>query len=146
MFRAIASATEYAHKAENRADIIKAIAPANYLNQPIPVLEQVMSGRFADGLGNVKNVPDRVDFDPFPWNSMAVWILTQLKRWGYLKTDVDYKKVAEEVFRATDARRRMAELGFKAPSSNYTKHTIMGKVFDPAKPDEYLKSFAIRTR
>ncbi|MBT9612032.1 MAG: ABC transporter substrate-binding protein [Burkholderiales bacterium] len=144
MFRAIASATEYAHKAENRADIIKAIAPANYLNQPIPVLEQVMSGRFADGLGNVRNVPDRVDFDPFPWNSMAVWILTQLKRWGYLKTDVDYKKVAEDVFRATDARKRMAEMGFKAPDSNYTKHTIMGKVFDPAKPDEYLKSFAIR--
>ena len=144
LFRAIASATEYAHKAENRADIIKAIAPANYLNQPIPVLEQVMSGRFADGLGNVRNVPDRVDFDPFPWNSMAVWILTQLKRWGYLKTDVDYKKVAEDVFRATDARKRMAEMGLKAPDSNYTKHTIMGKVFDPAKPDEYLKSFAIR--
>lgn len=86
--RAIASATEYAHKPENRADIIKAIAPANYLNQPIPVLEQVMTGRFADGLGKVRNVPDRVDFDPFPWPSMAVWMLTQLKRWGYLKGEV----------------------------------------------------------
>jgi nitrate/nitrite transport system substrate-binding protein len=144
LFRAIASATDYAHKPENRADIIKAIAPANYLNQPIPVLEQVMSGRFADGLGNVRNVPDRVDFDPFPWQSMAVWILTQLKRWGYIKGEVNYRQVAEEVFRATDARKRMAELGLAAPKENYTKHTIMGKVFDPAKPEEYLKSFAIR--
>jgi len=24
------------------------------------------------------------------------------------------------------------------------KHTIMGKVFDPAKPAEYLNSFAIK--
>lgn len=39
------------------------------------VLEQVLTGKFADGLGNIKDVPDRIDFDPFPWHSMAVWIL-----------------------------------------------------------------------
>jgi nitrate/nitrite transport system substrate-binding protein len=144
MFRAIALATEYAHKAENRPAIIKAIAPANYLNQPEIVLEQVMTGRYADGLGNIKNVPDRVDFDPFPWQSMAVWMLTQLKRWGYIKGEVNYKKIAEDVFLATDARKRMAELGFKEPPSNYAKHMIMGKEFDPSKADAYLKSFKIR--
>ncbi|GBL44823.1 cyanate ABC transporter, substrate binding protein [Sulfuriferula multivorans] len=143
LFRAIASATDYAHKPENRADIIKAIAPANYLNQPIPVLEQVMTGRFADGLGKVRNVPDRVDFDPFPWPSMAVWMLTQLKRWGYLKGEVNYQGVAENVFLATDARKRLKEMGLPAPAGNYAKYTIMGKVFDPAKPEQYLKSFKI---
>ena len=66
------------------------------------VLEQVLTGEFPDGLGNIKNVPDRIDFDPFPCHSMAIWILTQMKRWGYIKGDVDYKKVAEEVFLATD--------------------------------------------
>lgn len=143
LFRAIASATDYAHKPENRADIIKAIAPANYLNQPIPVLEQVMTGRFADGLGKVRNVPDRVDFDPFPWPSMAVWMLTQLKRWGYLKGEVNYRQVAESVFLATDARKRLKEMGLPAPAGDYAKYTIMGKVFDPAKPEQYLKSFKI---
>lgn len=143
LFRAIASATEYAHKPENRGDIIKAIAPANYLNQPVQVLEQVMTGHFADGLGKVRNVPDRVDFDPFPWQSMAVWMLTQMKRWGYLKGDVNYKQIAEQVFLATDARKRLKEMGLPAPASNYTKHTIMGKEFDPAKPEQYLKSFKI---
>ncbi len=143
LFRAIARATDYAHKPENRADIIKAIAPANYLNQPIPVLEQVMTGRFADGLGKVRNVPDRVDFDPFPWPSMAVWMLTQLKRWGYLKGEVNYRQVAEKVFLATDARKRLQEIGLPAPASDYAKYTIMGKVFDPAKPEQYLKSFKI---
>lgn len=144
LFRAIALATEYASNKANRGEIIQAIAPANYLNQPVPVLEQVMSGRFADGLGNIRNVPDRVDFDPFPWQSMAVWMLTQLKRWGYIKGDVNYRQIAENVFLATDARRRMTELGLKPPRENYRRHVIMGKEFDPARPEEYLRSFRLR--
>jgi len=144
LFRAIALATDYASNKSNRGAIIQAIAPANYLNQPVPVLEQVMSGRFADGLGNIRNVPDRVDFDPFPWQSMAVWMLTQMKRWGYIKGDVNYRQIAENVFLATDARKRMTELGLKPPKDNYRKHTIMGKEFDPAKPEEYLRSFKLR--
>ena len=47
----------------------------------LEVLEQILTGAYPDGLGNVKNVPDRIDFDPFPYHSMAVWILTQMKRW-----------------------------------------------------------------
>ncbi len=144
LFRAIATATAHAHKAENRMEIARAIAPANYLNQPLPVVEQVLTGRFADGLGKIQNVPGRADFDPFPWHSMAVWILTQLKRWGYLKQEVDYRTVAEQVFLATDARRRMIELGLPAPKESYKRHEVMGKTFDPAKPEEYLKGFAIR--
>jgi nitrate/nitrite transport system substrate-binding protein len=144
LFRAIASATVFAHQPKNRPDIVKAIAPANYLNQPVPVLEQVMTGRYADGLGKIQNVPDRADFDAFPWHSMAVWMLTQLKRWGYLKGEVDYRKVAEKVFLATEARTRLAALGIEPPKSTYSHHTIMGKDFDPAKPEEYLASFPIR--
>jgi nitrate/nitrite transport system substrate-binding protein len=47
------------------------------------------------------------------------------------------------VFLATDARKRMKEMGLKPPASDYAKYTIMGKVFDPAKPEQYLKSFKI---
>ncbi len=72
------------------------------------VLEQILTGVYPDGLGNTKNVPDRIDFDPFPYHSMAVWILTQMKRWGYVKGDVDYKKVAAEVFLADRVPRRAA--------------------------------------
>ncbi len=50
-------------------------------------------------------MPDRVDFDAFPWQSFAVWILTQMKRWGQIKGDVDYAAVAKQVYLATDAAR-----------------------------------------
>ena len=103
--RAIVDATAYASKAENRKQIAEAIAPANYINAPVTVLEQVLTGTYADGLGGVKTDAKRVDFDPFPWQSFAVWMLTQMKRWGQIKGDVDYKAVAEQVYLATDTTR-----------------------------------------
>ena len=145
LYRAVLTASAMARKPENRELIAKVISPAAYLNQPETVVAQVLTGKFADGLGKVQNVPDRADFDPMPWQSMAVWMLTQMQRWGYVKGDVDYKQIAEKVFLITDARKHMKDLGMPfTPGSAYEKHTIMGKTFDPAKPAEYLKSFAIR--
>ncbi|NBQ54374.1 MAG: hypothetical protein EBU49_12465, partial [Proteobacteria bacterium] len=44
----------------NRKEIAEAISPANYLNQPLTVVEQVLTGTFADGLGNVVKAADRI--------------------------------------------------------------------------------------
>ncbi|WP_454619944.1 CmpA/NrtA family ABC transporter substrate-binding protein [Bradyrhizobium cenepequi] len=144
LLKSIIDATAFAHKAENRKQIAEAIAPANYLNQPQIVLEQILTGTFADGLGNVIAQPSRVDFDPFPWQSFAVWIMTQMKRWGQIKGDVDYKAVAEQVYLATDTGKLMAEMGLTPPATTYKSFAVMGKTFDPTKPDDYLASFKIR--
>lgn len=144
LLRAIVDATSFAAKPENRKTIAEAIASKNYLNQPVTVLEQVLTGTYADGLGEVKTVPDRIQFDPFPWHSMAVWILTQMKRWGYVKGDVDYARIAEQVYRATDCAKVMRELGLSPPEQTQRKFSVMNKEFDPAAPEAYLASFAIR--
>ena len=144
LLKSIIEATAYAQKYENRKEIAAAIAPPNYLNQPLTVVEQVLTGTYADGLGGVMNVPDRIGFDPFPYQSFAVWIMTQMKRWGQIKGDLDYQKVAREVFLATDATRLMKEMGLTPPANSSKKFFVMKKEFNPAKPEEYLKSFAIR--
>ncbi len=143
LLKALVDGTQYASVKANRKEISKAIAPTNYLNQPVPVIEQVLTGRYADGLGNVKNVPDRIDFDPFPWHSMGVWILTQMKRWGYIDGEVDYKGIAEKVYLTADCGKIMKDLGMPVPDKTYEKYTIMGKEFDPDKAEEYVKSFTI---
>ena len=143
LYRAVINASVLASQPGARDQVVRAIAPAPYLNQPEELLTQIMTGKFSDGLGNNRNVPDRVLFDPIPWQSMAVWMLTQMKRWGYLKAEVDYKQIAEKVFMLTDAKKQMAMVGWRPPDGAYKHHRIMGKVFDPAKPDEYLRSFAI---
>jgi len=143
LVRSVLTASAMARDPKNRELIAKVIAPAQYLNQPETVLTQVLTGKFADGLGNIRTVPDRADFDPIPWQSMAVWMLTQMKRWGYVKGDINYQQIAEKVFLLTDAKKRMKELGQPVPEGANPKFTIMGKVFDPARPDDYVKSFAI---
>ena len=145
LFKAIVDATHYSSAPENRAEIARAISPKNYLNQPEVVVKQVLTGRYVDGLEKkVHSVPDRIDFDPFPWHSMAVWILTQMKRWGYVKGDIDYKTIAEQVYVAAETAAVMKDLGYEPPAATYRNYTIMGKTFDYRQPEQYVNSFAIR--
>ena len=145
MFRAVARAGAYADVYDNRSEVAELLAPKEYLNQPLTVLKQVLLGRFADGLGNIVERKDRIGFKSFPYESTGIWLLTQLKRWNMVPKDVDVSAVAKDVFRATDARKRLKELGLNAPGNSMVKHRIMGKEFDPAKVEAYQSSFAIRS-
>lgn len=145
MFRAVARATEFADKAENRNQVAEMLAPAAYLNQPLTVLQQVLTGRYADGLGTVVNRPDRIGFKALPDEATAVWLLTQLRRWNIVPMDVDYRAVAQQVFRSTDAASRIRAAGLPvADATPDTGRSILGKSFDPAEPARYISSFAIR--
>ncbi|AKG12405.1 ABC transporter substrate-binding protein [Moraxella bovoculi] len=144
MYRAILKANVMANKPEMKKELSKILSPANYLNQPELVIRQSLTGRFADGIGKVQDVPDRTGFDAMPWESLAVWMLTQMKRWGYLKGDVDYQKLAQEVFLLTDAKKQMQAMGYEF--SDEKSITVMGKPFDPSRPNEYISSFPIRAQ
>ena len=67
-----------------------------------------------------------------------------MKRWGQIKGEVDYAGVAKQVYLATDTSKLMKELGLTPPTSTSKTFVVMGKKFDPAKPEEYIKSFAIK--
>ncbi|PNG24357.1 CmpA/NrtA family ABC transporter substrate-binding protein [Methylocella silvestris] len=148
LYRAILNAAAAANDPANLPAIAAAISTPNYLNQPEIVIRQALTGRYADGLGNVQNVPDRAGFDPMPWYSMATWMLTQMRRWGYVKDDVNFDALAEQIFLMTDARKHMAALGQKEavaePASGYKSFSVMGRPFDPAQPKAYLDGFAIK--
>ncbi|KJS66242.1 MAG: nitrate ABC transporter substrate-binding protein [Comamonadaceae bacterium BICA1-1] len=145
LFRAVLTGAAMAREARNRELIARVISPQAYLNQPEVVVSQVLTGRFADGLGRVHNVADRIDFNPIPWHSMAIWMLTQMRRWGYIRGDVNYRQIAERVFLLTDARRHMAALGQRPPERD-PSFTLMGRPFNPDRAEAYLNSFAIRRR
>lgn len=144
LLRAIVEATAHSNASANRREVAAAISGPNYLNQPQTVVEQVLTGTFADGLGRVQRVPDRIGFDPFPWHSMAVWILSQMRRWGQLQREVDFRAVAEQTFLALDAGRAMRDLGMPVPASPMRIERILGRPFDPANPDAWLPAGAIR--
>ncbi len=139
-YRAIIAASLFVAKKENRGEMAKVLAQPQYLNAPEVVVEQVITGRYADGLGAIKNEPARVDYQPFPHYSAAVWLMVQLRRWNMLKEDIDYKKLAEQVMLATDASKIMQEQGVTPPQGGFRTETILGKPFDSSQPEAYLKS------
>jgi nitrate/nitrite transport system substrate-binding protein len=70
--------------------------------------------------------------------------MTQMKRWGQIKGDVSYAQIAQEVFLATDTAKLMKDVGLTPPTTTSKAFVVMGKTFDPAKPEEYLKGFKIK--
>ncbi|WP_353631552.1 CmpA/NrtA family ABC transporter substrate-binding protein [Pseudomonas canadensis] len=148
LYRAVLKSASAASDPANLKTIAQVISTPNYLNQPEIVIRQALTGRYADGLGVVQDDPGRAGFDPMPWYSMATWMLVQMKRWGYIKGEMNFNDLAEQVFLLTDARAQMAKLSLSeaeaAPRDGYKKFSVMGKEFDPAMANDYLNSFAIK--
>ncbi|MFN0239031.1 MAG: ABC transporter substrate-binding protein [Aquificaceae bacterium] len=119
---------QYARR--NRQALVKDISAREYLNQPEQVVSAVLTGNFEDGKGRKHSISDRIDFDPYPWKSFAVWIISQMARWDYLKSVGDPRKSADAIYDTEGIRRAMTQLGLKAPNADYKTERIMGKTFD----------------
>lgn len=152
LLTAILDATNTVELAENRAVFAESMAPRNYLNQPEAVLKQILTGVYPDGLGNIHKVPDRISFMPYPAQSMGVWILSQMKRWDYIKDDIDFKAISDQVFLSTEAGNAMTAMSdanknvkwSDIPAEKYPEYDIYGKKFDPDNVESYIDSFAIK--
>lgn len=139
--KAIIDAASYASDAANRKEIAGALIERQYLNQPLPVVEAVLTGEFEDGLGNTLSVPDRIGFDPYPWKSFAKWISSQLVRWELMPTDTaNYDQIAQDIFLTDLAAELQTELGQTPPSEAERKETLKFDEFDPADPAAYVDS------
>ncbi len=152
LLTAILDATNTVEVSQNRVAFAEAMAPRNYLNQPSAVLKQILTGVFPDGLGNIKRVPDRISFMPYPAQSMGVWILSQMKRWGYIQNEINFKTVSDDIFLSTEAGKAMEAMSDKnrnvkwtdIPASKYPVYDVYGKEFDPNKVIEYINGFSIK--
>ena len=50
----------------------------------------------------------------------------------------------QQVFLATDTAKLMKEVGLTPPSATTKSFSVMGKPFNPDRPEDYIMSFAIR--
>jgi nitrate/nitrite transport system substrate-binding protein len=144
----ILEATAAAETSEGRVAFAKSMAPANYLNQPVEILKQILTGVFPDGQGNIKNVPDRISFMPLPTQTMGTWVLSQLRRWNYIENDTNYATLAENLVMTTTTRKRMrammvadANLTFPdAEQDIYAPVEIQGQEFVPSAAQQFIDS------
>ena len=145
--KAIVEATGYASDPANRVEIAAAISERAFLNQPVEVVEAVLTGNYDDGNGNTLSVPDRIDFDPYPWQSFANWISSQLVRWdlqgdgvaGQVIPETGYDEVGQDIFLTDLARELATELGQEPPDEIYRTEELQFDTFDPAEPEAYVQ-------
>jgi nitrate/nitrite transport system substrate-binding protein len=134
----------------NRLKMAEVIADKSYVNTSVDVINQRILGRYQNGLGKTWDDPNYMKFYSdgavtFPYLSDGMWFLTQHRRWGLLKSDVDYLAIAKQVNQielytqaATLAKAQIA----KDPMR--TSKLIDGVVWDGKQPAQYAATFKIR--
>src|ERR1043165_9733711 len=148
-------------KPENRKLAAEMLANKAYIGTNVEVLAESMLGTYQYQKGDRREATSFniffKRFASFPFKSHAVWGLTQARRWGQIpgnKSDSWYFGVADQTFRADLYRATVADLlaegKVKAedlPADDYQAHPgeafIDGIAFDPKKPNEYIRAFAI---
>ncbi|WP_293367873.1 CmpA/NrtA family ABC transporter substrate-binding protein [Nevskia sp.] len=150
MVAAVIEASQYIDEMKNRAAVSDIIGGKAYVNAPSQVILGRMQGHYEDGLGKKWSDPDYMKFFAdgevnFPYLSHAAWFLTQLRRWGLLKEDLDYLAVAKQVNQLDLYSSVAKTLGVPVPASALKTETLFdGVVFDPSKAAAYASGFAIK--
>jgi len=170
VIKALLEAVQWIDAQENRAEVARTIARGIYVNAPEHVVRMSMTGTFQYAAGEMpRALPDFNVFHRyaanFPWRSHALWLLSQMVRWGQIEQPVDLRAVAEAVYRPEIYRAAAAEFGLPVPREDYkfegghaaawslptdrdaiamgADRFFDGATFDPTDPMAYLAGFAI---
>ncbi|WP_277876922.1 CmpA/NrtA family ABC transporter substrate-binding protein [Acetobacter conturbans] len=135
--RAMIRAAAWMNAPENRLEAARIMAQPAYLNQPEIVIRQSLTGHYADGLGVVQDNPHRAGYSPYPYYSMAMWIESQLRRWGYLQRPTDALKLAREIYLFDDVVQQARVVGplsgLQDPvAGGFPEFSVLGQTFPRA--------------
>ena len=136
--------------AANRSKTAETIAAKAYVNTDIDVIRSRMIGQYENGLGKSWSEKNYMKFYNdgavnFPYLSDGMWFLTQHKRWGLLKGEVDYAGVAKKINRIDLYKQAAAIVKAPLPKSDLrTSKLIDGTVWDGKDPAHYAAGFKIK--
>jgi nitrate/nitrite transport system substrate-binding protein len=134
----------------NKQKTAETVAQKSYVNTDSDVIVARMLGRYNNGLGKTWDDKNAMKFFNdgavnFPYLSDGMWFMTQHKRWGLLKEDVDYLAIAKKVNRIDIYKQAAAAVGVSVPKSDMrTSKLIDGTVWDGKDPKKYAASFKIQ--
>jgi nitrate/nitrite transport system substrate-binding protein len=150
MTAAVLEASKYIDTMSNRPKVSEIIAQKSYVNTDASVIEGRMKGEYDNGIGKKWKDENYMKFYNdgkvnYPYLSDGMWFLTQHKRWGLLKEDVDYLAVAKQVNRIDVYKEAATAAKVPLPASPMrTSKLVDGVVWDGKDPKQYAASFKIR--
>jgi nitrate/nitrite transport system substrate-binding protein len=150
VLRAVLEASQYIDILENRPHVAEVIARPQYINTQKEVILPRLLGEYDYGDGRTEKDPLYMTFfdrdTNFPWKSHGLWWLTQLRRWGMVGPEVDYRATVDQVHRPDIFRDVAKELSVAAPAEDLKVETLFdGVAFEPTEPERYAKSFAVNS-
>jgi nitrate/nitrite transport system substrate-binding protein len=148
VLKALNEASVWLDDLKNRPEQCQIVSRATYINCPPEIILGRLQGKYDYGDGRTKQDDSYMIFSQrncnYPQAKYALWFLSQYRRWGFVDGSVDYTGIATKVMRGDLYEEAMKEIGHKHEGANMAPETLFdGKVFDPAKPEEYAKSFEV---
>ncbi|WP_172174911.1 ABC transporter substrate-binding protein [Brevibacterium sp. CT2-23B] len=140
LLRSLGDVALWADNPAHRAETAGLMAQGSALGMPQPVLTAVLTGKFPDGTGKKRSVPDRIGFQPYPHESYGVWMLDAMQRQGltgdqrFSRAD-DYRDAVATVFDSHAATGVLDRLG--GTTREHTSETVLGRTFDPRHPEKW---------
>jgi nitrate/nitrite transport system substrate-binding protein len=134
----------------NRQKTAETVADKSYVNTDKDVILARMLGRYDNGIGRSWDDPNAMKFYndghvSYPYLSDGMWFLTQHRRWGLLKEDVDYLAVAKKVNRLDIYAQAAAAAKASVPKSPMrVSKLIDGVVWDGKDPKRYAGAFKLK--
>jgi nitrate/nitrite transport system substrate-binding protein len=151
ILKAIHEASVWLDELGNRPEQCEIVSRPTYINCPPEIILGRLQGHYDYGDGRTKEGEDSryMIFSKrncnYPQKKYVKWWLTQFRRWGMVTGTPNYQGVADQVIRADLYEEAMRELGYTHGGASNAPETLFdGKVFDPAQPEEYATSFAIK--
>ncbi len=150
LVKAVLEACDYCDDRRNRPAILELLVKPEYVGTNS---DYIRPG-FLDPYDFGTDLPPRsllrynqfhVDLANCPSRSEALWILTQLARWGLAPFPRNWVEIIERTRRVDLYGRAARELGFSDSEPNRNAFALFdGKVFDPDNPIDYIKSFEMK--
>jgi len=147
VMKAIIEACRWLDVMGNRAKAASWLSKPNYVNAPVQVLEARLKGSYDLGcdLGVQKYKDDYMLFYnnglvTTPKKSYAMWFLAQYVRFGYLKSDPDYKGIPEKLILDDVFNEVAKEMNVPVQPDMQSIKTTYDVAFDPNNIAGYLKT------
>jgi NitT/TauT family transport system ATP-binding protein len=154
---ALDAAARWCDRTENHDALAEALADERHVGVPIDIIRRVLAGEFSlDAQGN-RRVIDRYfqfhdDFANYPRPSQALWIYSQMARWGQAELTEGGIRAATAAYRPDLYRNALGEAAappsiedFRIEGSAPGDRFMDGHVFDPAALAAYIRCFPVQT-
>ncbi|MGK6311597.1 CmpA/NrtA family ABC transporter substrate-binding protein [Neorhizobium sp. DT-125] len=150
---ALDAAARWCDEPGNHDALAEALADPRFIAAPVDIIRHVLAGEFSlDAKGNRRVIPDYFTFHRgfanYPRPSQALWIYSQMIRWGQTGFSEAGARAAAGAYRPDLYRTALgvgpSEPDIGAEGSRNGDRFMDGHVFDPSNISAYVENFAVR--